>query len=219
MNIILQHFAGELRELDKLSLENMRSYAKYIGAEHELIAGFPFREHLTAPCQKVHMLNERFDSYDQVLMVDIDMFATKRLKENIFEVERGIGLYEEVQKRLHKRLSRTGRISAREPYWGGAIYKMNKETRVRMREQFPENDSWMDFYNEAYHYEDEGIIAQLAGKAKIPFFVMNRRWCQCSFLPKKEPGFIHIRTKVTPQGPKREKIDNYRQLVKDSIIC
>lgn len=219
MNIILQHFAGELKELDKLSLENMRSYAKYVGAEHELITGFPFREHLTAPCQKVHMLNERFDSYDQVLMVDIDMFATKGLKENIFEVERGIGIYEEDQKRLHKEVSRIGRISATGPYWGGAIYKMNKEIRVRMREQFPENDSWMNLYNKAYRYEDEGIIAQLAGKAKIPFFVMNRRWCQCSFLPKKVPGFIHIRTKITPEGPKREKIDNYRQLVKDSIIC
>jgi hypothetical protein len=48
---------------------------------------------------------------------------------------------------------------------------------------------------------------------------MERRWCQCSFLPNPEKaGFIHIRTKISPQGPKKEKIENYNQLVKQGII-
>ena len=34
MNIILQHFDGELRELDKLSIDNIRNYADMVGAEY-----------------------------------------------------------------------------------------------------------------------------------------------------------------------------------------
>ena len=31
-NIILQHWNGNLRELEKLSVESMQKYAKYVGA-------------------------------------------------------------------------------------------------------------------------------------------------------------------------------------------
>ena len=61
MNIILQHFDGELRELDKLSIDNIRNYADMVGAEYQLITGKPFRKHLTSPCQKVYMLNVVFN--------------------------------------------------------------------------------------------------------------------------------------------------------------
>jgi hypothetical protein len=56
----------------------------------------------------------------------------------------------------------------------------------------------------------------------IPFtkdMIIDQKWCYCSYLPNVEDaGFIHMRTKVTPQGPKREKIENYRDLVKRGII-
>jgi len=42
-NIILQHFDGNLRPLDELSIENIKAYAKMVGAEYELIRGKPFR--------------------------------------------------------------------------------------------------------------------------------------------------------------------------------
>ena len=54
-NIILQHFNGDLRPLDKASIANIKEYAKRIGADYELITGRPFRKHLTDPCQKVYM--------------------------------------------------------------------------------------------------------------------------------------------------------------------
>ena len=48
---------------------------------------------------------------------------------------------------------------------------------------------------------------------------MDRKWCQCSFLPNPEKaGFIHIRTKITPQGPKQDKILNWQNLVERRII-
>jgi hypothetical protein len=44
-------------------------------------------------------------------------------------------------------------------------------------------------------------------------------WNYSSFEPDVEKAnFIHIRTKVTPQGPKRHKIENYRELVKRGLI-
>ena len=51
MNIILQHFDGELRELDELSMENIKDYARMVNADYQLVRGKPFRPHLTSPCQ------------------------------------------------------------------------------------------------------------------------------------------------------------------------
>lgn len=38
-NIILQHYDGELGELEKLSIDNISNYAKKCGAEYELVLG------------------------------------------------------------------------------------------------------------------------------------------------------------------------------------
>lgn len=222
MNIILQHFDGKLRPLDELSLENISEYAKMVGAEHRLITGKPFRKHLTSPCQKVYMIDEEFDRYDDVLMLDIDMFAPKGMTENVFEVP-GIGLYADVQQMLHRKIvAQYGMFSsASTPYWGGAIYKMDKQTRQKLRSGLGGNEGWMNSFNQPYHFEDEGIMHALAVKSgyqtKEPY--MDRKWCQCSFLPNPEnAGFIHIRTKVAPQGPKRAKMENYKELVSKGIL-
>ena len=103
-NIILQHFTGELRELDKLSIENIKKYASLVGADYRFIEGQVFRKHLASPCQKVYMLDKEFDEYDTILMLDIDMFTPIGMTENVFECE-GIGLYNTVQKRLHRKIA------------------------------------------------------------------------------------------------------------------
>ena len=36
-NLILQHFDGELRELDKLSIRNIQQYAEMVGADYNLV--------------------------------------------------------------------------------------------------------------------------------------------------------------------------------------
>lgn len=223
-NIILQHFDGDLRPLDKLSMENIQAYAEMVGAEYRLITGKPFRKHLTSPCQKVYMIDEEFDKYDDVLMLDIDMFAPKGMTENVFE-KNGIGLYGDVQKRLHQRIASQYPMlaSTDKPYWGGAIYKMDLQLRQRLRKQLGGNEDWMNNYNQPYHYEDEGIFHTLMVFGSVYLVdkdkYLDNKWCQCSFLPNPEKaGFIHIRTKVTPQGPKREKIENYQALVDQGIL-
>ena len=84
-NLILQHFDGELRDLDRLSINNMKEYAKLVDADYSLVRGKPFRSNLTGACQKVFMLDEMYDEYKDVLMVDIDMFAPRHMSTNIFK--------------------------------------------------------------------------------------------------------------------------------------
>lgn len=193
-----------------------------VGAEYKLIIGKPFNKNLTSPCQKVYMIDKEFDAYNNVLMLDIDMFAPKGMTENIFDLP-GVGLYHTVQQRLHRQLVELypmlGNVNA--PYWGGAIYKMDRNLRQKLRGGLNTNQSWMLKFNKLYHFEDEGIMHVLANRAgvKSEGTYLDPKWCQCSFLPNPEKaGFIHIRTKITPQGPKREKIENYQTLVDKGIL-
>ena len=83
-NIILQHFDGELRPLDYQSQWNIMDYADMIDADYKLIRGKPFRQNLTNACQKVHIIHEEFDEWDNVLMLDIDMFRPRNMSVNVF---------------------------------------------------------------------------------------------------------------------------------------
>ena len=222
-NIILQHFDGKLRPLDELSKTNIEAYAKMVGADYELVTGKPFRSHLTSPCQKVYMLDERYDKYNQVLMLDIDMFAPIGLKENVFDLQ-GVGLYADTQSMLHRKIAATNPMfaSLKAAYWGGAIYKMDRPMRQKLRRHFGGDESWMNPYNKLYQFEDEGImhtLAMLSNYRHNPEMYLDRKWCQCSFLPNPEKaGFIHVRTKITPQGPKREKMENWQELHDKGIL-
>jgi hypothetical protein len=222
-NIILQHFDGKLRPLDELSKTNIEAYAKMVGADYELVTGKPFRSHLTSPCQKVYMLDERYDKYNQVLMLDIDMFAPIGMKENVFDLQ-GVGLYADTQSMLHRKIAATNPMfaSLKAAYWGGAIYKMDRPMRQKLRRHFGGDESWMNPYNKLYQFEDEGImhtLAMLSNYRHNPEMYLDRKWCQCSFLPNPEKaGFIHVRTKITPQGPKREKMENWQELHDKGIL-
>lgn len=223
-NIILQHYTGQLGELEKESVINMTAYAQSVGAHYQLVTGQVFDPNFTTPIQKIYMLDKAWDTYDTVVMLDIDMFATTNTTENVFNVP-GVGLHEATQTRLHKQLARTypNISSINTPYWGGAIYKLDRETRQRLRRPLEDGDvQWMQQYNRRYHWGDEGIVHTLAMKTGYnpiqPY--MDKKWCQCSFLPHPEnAGFIHIRTKVKPSGPKRDKIDNLRALQQQGIIA
>jgi hypothetical protein len=216
-NIILQHFTGKLRTLDKLSVENISAYAERIGVEYQFVEGQVFREHLTPPCQKLHILDEKWDEYDDVLMLDIDMFVTKNLRLNVFKAE-GVGLFADVQKRLKNRLVQHGRIESESAYFGGAIYKLTKQQRQSLRDGIPEDNSWMDPYNEAYQFEDEGIMSELFHRTDTQWSNLDQKWCQDSYIPEHKAGMIHVRTKIKPEGPKREKIDNFYDLQMRGVI-
>ena len=56
-------------------------------------------------------------------------------------------------KRLREIINGASRIA---PYWGGAIYKMDRAMRKKLRDQLFGPEGWMNNYNQPYRYEDEG---------------------------------------------------------------
>ena len=218
-NIILQHWTGELGELELLSSANIKKYAESLGADYRMLRGQVFREHLTPPCQKIYMLDEEFDEYDVVVMLDPDMFTRAGMKDNIFE-ETGIGKTTGIQNRLLRSMKRAHKNLAdlEYPYWGGAIYRLTLEMRQSLREYICEED--MLPLSKAYHFEDEGIMHRLASLAKMKDGnSLDGKWCCNSFDRNvSRASLIHIRTKITPNGHKRTKIENYMNLVERGII-
>ncbi len=217
-NIILQHWTGKMNTLGYHSSSNIQTYAKQLGAEYKLLRGNVFRNHLSPPCQKVYMLDKVFDEYDIVVMLDIDMFVTKDLKENIFNIE-GVGLFSAHTASIFKGMCKLfpRLTNSNYAYWGGAIYKMDRTLRQTLRQHIQEDE--IKQFSGTGNYEDEGTMHRLATLAKIKQSRIPDRWCQCSFLPNPErAAIIHVRTKVTPTGPKRAKLENYKDLVTKGIL-
>lgn len=224
-NIILQHWTGPLGELEERSLANIKEYAKFCGADHQLITGNVFRKHLSTPCQKMIMLDPQFDEYDTVVMMDIDMFTRKGMTKNIFTDDTGIGRHFGIQPSLRQNLFNRFPLlgNPKYPYWGGSIYRLTRETRKRLRVHI---DDWeIDHFNN--NYEDEGIMHRLAIKADLKetpeVYLDQDKWNRSSFEENVSDGYIiHIRRKMkhTPgrPSPKQDKILNFRKLVNEGII-
>lgn len=219
--LILQHWWGELRELEQLSMWDMQQYAEFCGADYKLLRGPVFNPNLKPECQKVHMLNEEFDEYDVVVMVDMDMFTRKGNTKNIFTDEVGIGRHYKVQPilraGLHKRLPHL--CNEKYPYWGGSIYRMERDIRQRLRRHIVDFNM-LEFNNNCV---DEGIMHHLATMEKLEenenTYMDRQQWNYSSFDEGVEDAYIvHIRPKVAPGGPRRPKIENYKELVKKGIL-
>lgn len=221
-NIILQHYTGVPGELEELSMKNVSRYAESVGAEYKFLQGQVFREHLTPECQKVFMLDESFDDYDNVMMLDIDMFVNPANIENVFEVP-GIGLHNKVQAELREMMVGMFPLtcSIKYPYWGGAIYKMNRAHRQILRSGMTGDFLITNRRREnPYRFVDEGIMHYLACVTKFdsPHNYLPDKWCKCSFLPEvTEAAFIHVRPKFH-DGTKMGKMHNLMDLVDRGII-
>ena len=225
-NIMLQHWAGPMNELVEKSTKSISEYAESIGADYEFIRGYPFMPRiahkLDAPCQKLIYLDEKYDEYDYVVMVDADMFVRAGCTANIFTDDTGIGRHTDIQRALRLNLiglyPELGSLDA--PYWGGSVFRLSREVRQTFRGALTE-DIVMAF---ARRYHDEGVMHALANKVGLKHnddnvYLNGQMWNYSSFEPDVEKAnFIHIRTKVTPKGPKREKIENYRELVTRELI-
>jgi len=219
-NLILQHFTGELRELEILSKANIEAYAKSVGAEYKLIQGYAFHPDLTHPCQKLAMFDEQFDEYDTVVMVDIDMFTRIGNHENIFETT-GIGCSTEFQRRLKwKNLRKfNGLANPFNTYWGGAIWRLEKEQRIALRQNLHRVDVMK--YNGKL--EDEGIMHILAPMAGIngPTSILpgGEKWACGSYHDDIDNAvMVHIRPRRSRKGPRVPKIEIYHELVEQGII-
>jgi hypothetical protein len=218
--IILQHWIGELGELEKLSSKNIESYAKYCNADYRLLRG-TFIPGLSPQSQKMHMLNKEFDEYDVVVMMDTDMFTRKGKRKNIFTEETGIGRHYGIQTSLIQGVKRSHPFLA-DPsyaYWGGSIYRIDKDMRQKLRANMRMNE--MVQFNNGFN--DEGIMHRLAVLCGIKnnkkWYMDRRQWNHESFEEERDQAeIIHIRPKVKPGGPKKPKIENYKSLVNMGIL-
>ncbi len=185
--IILQHFEpmqshadkyvdgadqkGALPWLVQKSSNNINQYAESLGAEYKMLSGEPFRPGLRAQCQKVAMLNEEYDEYDVVVMLDTDKFMVKGCTENVFEAK-GVACFDEVHKNqtLHNFYKKFPTWANMEtPIWSGACYVMDREMRQLLRSQFNNEMERMCRMVSPTIYVDEGIMHALAVKAGIRY--------------------------------------------------
>jgi len=218
--IILQHYNGKLGELEKQSSENIKAYADKCNVDYKLVRGI-VKPGLSNQSQKMCMLDEEWDSYDVVVMMDIDMFTRKGQTKNIFTDETGVGRHHGIQTHLIKKIHDQFPFLANPDYayWGGSIYRLTKEMRQRLRPHFNMSEATQFSHN----YNDEGIMHRLAVLAGIKnhksHYLDRQQWNYSSFEDGVEDAeIIHIRTKVTPNGPKRSKLENYKALVKKELI-
>jgi len=217
-NIILQHYTGELGELELLSKANISNYAQMVDADYRLIVGNVFHPDLSPPCQKLAILNEEFDEYDNAVIVDLDMFARKGLTENVFDVP-GIGVSTWFQRRLKWKNVRTftGMVHMMGTYWGGAIWKLTRDQRQKFRAALDQVDI-MKYNNKL---EDEGMMHALAYKVGIRNEVMpgGDKWAHGSYMEGVEnSAFIHIRPSLAQKSGKVPKIEVSHALVEQGLI-
>ena len=218
-NIILQHWTGEMNELGLASSADIQRYAKKVGAEYQLIRGNVFRPELKeTQTQKLIMLDPSFDDYDMTVMLDADMFIRKGMDENVFTDVEGVGRHTDIQSRLVRRFAqmfpRFGDTNY--PYWGGAIYRLTRDQRKELRQHIREDELKII----SKRFFDEGMMHRLAVLSKMEkSYVPGNRWDRGNYEEGVETSaMIHIRTKIAPKGPKRDKIVNYKDLVKRGLI-
>ena len=229
-NIILQHFhpfrpnviqemesrGGRLPFIVEKSVENIKKYADKLGAEYKLLDGEPFQKGLRSQCQKCCAINEEYDKYDTVVVLDTDKFVTTTCTDNVFEAK-GIAVYDDVHRNRQQLafMQEFPRISSPEyPMWSGAIYVMPRDFRQLMRKQI--NDAMRKVFESISPrpYVDEGIFHVLCFKAQFKLDTyLDEKWDYSSYLPNpRSANMIHIRHK-----PKSRE-ENYIDLVNAGII-
>ena len=224
MNIILQHWSGEPNELTALSVANISRYAEKIGVNYKFLRGDVFHPNLSAPCQKLHMLNDGFDKYDMVVMLDADLFTRKGMTENVFTDVEGIGRHTKIQSQLHQKLKKKhpALASLDHPYWGGSIWRLERSFRQKLRAEIVESE----LLPYSGNYEDEGIMNRLAARANIPVtdktYLPGNHWNCGNFEDGVErSAMIHIRAKMVKNGTlvRTPKMEVYADMVERGLIA
>lgn len=165
MNIILQHWNGDLPHWAVLAKKTVELYAKTIGCDYELVTGYPLGQKLGPNPQKLVYITEKYDQYDKVLMLDMDVIATN-VFDNAFERPE-IGVLHD---RAMKGSSRTPG-SAPElftvgmPIFFGNYIMTTREQRVAMREHA--NWEWLATKVVDSYSGDEMVLAWLMKQANI----------------------------------------------------
>ncbi len=169
-NIILQHWVGAKPSWAVLAEKTMRLYASKIGADYELVTGYPLGEKHGPYTQKLIHLDEKYDAYDQVLMLDMDTIATN-VNANVFDRPE-IGV-------LHDRAMQGpyARMISRTPLGAPGLYKLGSHVffgnfiklKTEQRKELRKHLDWDLFAREVkdQYAGDEIILHYLLHKSDI----------------------------------------------------
>ena len=141
-NLILQYWTGPLPEWARLAMKSIELYAKDISVDYQLVSGWPLGEFRGTVSQKICLVKEEYDSYDNVLMLDTDMVYSG-IADDAFQYD-GIGRYH--LKAMSSHLSsKQGRYWPRlykqdSPLFFGNFIKLNREQRITLRAALPNEE-------------------------------------------------------------------------------
>lgn len=210
-NLLIQNWhCPDLPEIALASIRNIRTYATRIGAAHRVLSGTQFHPEVSTMCQQLLLLNEEFDEWDNVAHIDCDMFAVKGLTEDLFAVP-GHGFHQE---QAHARVCRAlpKLTSTSGGFYGGCLYKFNREERRRLRAVVNIKDLLQ--FDCKHHGHDEGMLHRLCLLANLPASYFPDLWCYGNYWPQPERAkIVHVRCRPSP-----DKMTNLRALQAKGIL-
>lgn len=136
MNLIMQHWNGDLPRWAQLAERTVRDYADDIGVEYELVRGHPLGEAMGPNPQKVCYLLEKYDEYEYTVMIDMDMIATKQ-RYNVFDIPQIGVLHDRAMKDDGSSLTPTAApelYKKGEYIFFGNFIKLHRDQRIALRE-------------------------------------------------------------------------------------
>lgn len=223
MNILLQHWHGEVTDVELQSWESMARYAASVGAEHRVLRGEPIAGVTNPQMHKLHMLSEEFDGYDLLVMVDSDMFA-RESAENVFEAT-GVGVCGDLQRTLRdscrRRVPHRFRKARAADYYGGAVYRLTREQRISLRLHL--NAGVMRDFDEYNRGCDEGVMHYLATREGFVGRGLSGGdlWACSSY--SRDAGlahFVHVRRRMREGSEqRRDKTVALRELREAGVLA
>lgn len=123
-NIIYQYWKGPLKPGVQASSKLMKSYAERIGAEYR----FDYNIDIASKTVNVPiyyepanpLVDSSFDKYDNVALIDVDVFPVEGLEENLFDAHKGkdIGICSEPNQPHYREIYNVaGIVSAKDKAW------------------------------------------------------------------------------------------------------
>lgn len=188
-NLILQYWTGPLPEWARLAMKSIELYAKDIGADYQLVSGWPLGEFRGTVSQKICLVKEEYDSYDDVLMLDTDMVYSG-VADDAFQYD-GIG-------RFHMKAMGSQGASKQGRYWPnlykegsplffGNFVKLTRQQRITLRSALPteefvlanKSDPSLSRFNTSMPPNDEQTLHYMIHTSKMNAnnFVPHNRFC------------------------------------------
>ena len=134
-NLIYQNWTGDLTSETRASMENIKAYAERIGAAYRFdqdptIASSTFPRKVWRQRKRVRycyeclnmLVDDSFLEYDNVLSLDMDIFAVDGLAESIFDIPFGdLGICTEPSQPKLRRLRSEGICTRNDEKWAAVI--------------------------------------------------------------------------------------------------